>query len=70
MEPVCSAKLPPVPENIKIVNKAHVVGITDRRGPGVETEQPAEPPHSPATGGGWARDEDIAMELFYCVKKT
>lgn len=44
--------------------------ISDGGQPGAEDEQPAEMPHTAAPGGGWARDKNDAVGLFYSVKKT
>lgn len=70
MEPICCTKTPPVPENIEVVSKAQAVGVTHRGEPGVEAEQPAQTPHSTATGGSGAGGTNATVGLFHSLTKT
>lgn len=63
VEPVCSKKMPPLPEGIKIVNKTHAMGDTGGGKPGVKAEQPAETAYPSATGGGGPGDKSTHLQL-------
>ena len=55
-------KVPPFPEDIKIIDKIHTKSITSRGQPGVHANQPAEMPYSTAICGNWSRNIDFTFE--------
>lgn len=63
MEPVWPKEVSSLPENIKVVDEADVVGVAGRGEPGVETKQTAEAAYPSAAGGGGARNKNSHLGL-------
>ena len=59
-----------LPEQIKIVNKAYVVGPTDGLEPAVKAENSAKSPCTASKSGDSTGYDDRAVTLFQKVKKV
>lgn len=69
MNAIGSEKISPLPEDIKIVNEADIVGAAGWGEPCVQTEQPAEVNNSSATVWGGAGVTNTHRGLWELIKK-